>query len=326
MRVFACPDCGSPIYFENLQCGCGFEISYDPVAEAMVQRTRSCANRAEIGCNWQPEEDGALCPSCAMTNTRPDLSVEGNDVLWQRAEAAKRQVLSQLMSLGWFTSQDPGARPVFNLLAEQTAQGQIQPMMGHLNGCITINVAEANPAEIVARREEMDEPYRTMIGHFRHEIAHFLFLRLSELPSFLDRFRCLFGDERTDYAQALAQYHDADARPNWREVHITRYAASHPHEDWAETAAHALHLRDVVESAAAVDLGPDAMPKDAEHAIATALELTLALNHVNRSMGLGDLYPFVVSPDVRAKLRFAFEALSEGPVPDRTATRPGAQG
>ncbi|WP_424973917.1 zinc-binding metallopeptidase family protein [Dinoroseobacter sp. S124A] len=313
MRVFQCPSCGEQVYFENLQCGCGVELGFDADLGTITRLARPCAFRDEIVCNWQASEAGAACAACATTRTHPDLAVEGNAALWRRAEAAKRWVFAQLMGLGWFAADDPGARPSFDLLSEQTRRGPVQPMMGHLDGHITINVAEADPAEIIARREQMDEPYRTMIGHFRHEIAHFLFLRLAEDPGFADQFRGVFGDERTDYGAALAQYHDAGADPGWRAAHITAYASSHPHEDWAETAAHALHLRDVTESARAVGLAPAEVPDDAGEALSASLELTMALNHVNRAMGLGDLYPFVVTPAVRAKLRVADALLTEGP-------------
>ena len=41
-------------------------------------------------------------------------------------------------------------------------------------------------------------------------------------------------------------------------------------------------------------------------------ELTIALNGLNRSMGLEDAYPFVISPGVREKLAFVHRTVRAG--------------
>ena len=51
-------------------------------------------------------------------------------------------------------------------------------MTGHADGVITINLAEADDAERERRRHQMGEPYRTLLGHFRHEIGHYYWNRL----------------------------------------------------------------------------------------------------------------------------------------------------
>ncbi|WP_208995187.1 putative zinc-binding metallopeptidase [Roseibium hamelinense] len=243
-----------------------------------------------------------------MTITTPDIGLEENQELWKISEAAKRWVLANLISIGWFSAGDPGPRPSFDLLAERGTFGRSQPVMGHADGHIVIDVAEADPTEIVRRRENLSEPYRTMLGHFRHEIAHFLFIRLSDETAFLPEFHALFGDEATDYGSALDNYYAQGPASNWRDNYITAYASSHPHEDWAETASHVLHLWDVIDSARAVGMAVQRQSPPAPREmdwLSEALDLGIALNHVNRSMGLEDLYPFVISPVVRQKLEMA---------------------
>lgn len=315
MKFFTCPHCAAQVFFDNLDCTCGGQLAYQPAKSEMVPAEATCANRKSIDCNWVCEAGQELCQSCTMTKTHPDTSVDGNLALWRRAEKAKSWVLANLRHLGWFRETDTGARPVFELLSEKTLQGPEQPVMGHADGTIVINVAEADPATLVERREQMREPYRTMIGHYRHEIAHFLFMRLSESEKFLQDFRTNFGDETTDYAAALQVYYETGAPADWQEHFVSEYASAHPHEDWAETAAHVLHLNDLCDSARASRLvvgetGFEMLSQD--NLISDGLTLGIALNHLNRSMGLEDAYPFVISPNVREKLTFAAVHLKRG--------------
>jgi hypothetical protein len=192
------------------------------------------------------------------------------------------------------------------MLSEETSDGSTKTVMGHADGLITINVSEADPAEIVLRRERMEERYRTMLGHLRHEIAHFLFLRLSQdRPEFIGAFRTLFGDERVDYGAALARHYAQPDDSAWRGVYISHYASAHPHEDWAETASHAMHLTDFLDSGRALGFAGTGDGDD----LGSAMALGIAVNHLNRSMGMEDVYPFVVSDEVRRKLSFAAAAI-----------------
>ncbi len=222
-------------------------------------------------------------------------------------------MLANLSRWGWFTAADEGRRPVFRLLSEQTRAGEAMVTMGHASGVVTINVTEADPAERARRRVELGEPLRTVIGHFRHELGHFFFERLSERPGFVEAFRDTFGDERADYAAALQRHYDQGAPAGWQQTHISAYSTAHPHEDWAECFAHLLHLADIVDSFVASGLQSNHAPArdydpyadaDTERLITFGAELGLALNHVNRSMGLPDVYPFVLTPPIRAKLAF----------------------
>ncbi|WP_421906933.1 zinc-binding metallopeptidase family protein [Mameliella sp.] len=312
MQVFTCPACQTPLWFDNDRCTCGQEVGFDPQAQVMVATTARCANHAAIGCNWLPEPGAdELCRSCAMTETVPDLREADNLPLWARTEAAKRWMLANLARWGWFTESDPGPRPVFRLLSEGTAQGEQPVTMGHAMGVITINVSEADEATRAQRQDDLGELYRTMLGHMRHECAHFLFERLTERPTFLPDFRTQFGDERADYAEALDRHYAAPRDPG--ETHITPYATAHPHEDWAETVAHLLHLVDIADSAAAAGLALPAGPQpgydaytdpQSDRVLDHAVRLSLAVTHVNRALELPDLYPFVLTPQVREKLGF----------------------
>ncbi|SFE56280.1 zinc-binding metallopeptidase family protein [Roseivivax sediminis] len=311
MQIFTCPACGGATYLHNLACGCGHAIEFDPDAQAMQSLDAPCGNRDAIGCNWRAESDG-LCRSCAMTEVVPDLREDTNRPLWAETEAAKRWMLATLGRWGWFTASDPGDRPVFRLLSEKTATGEAGVVMGHANGVITINVSEARSAVLAERQEELGELYRTMLGHMRHETAHFLQLRLLSSPGFPEAFRKLFGDERADYGAAL-KAHYADPKPAGDD-HVTSYATAHPHEDWAETLAHLLHLVDLLDSAAAARLQlPDGPPRgydayaetDTETLLHFAVGMSIAVNHVNRALDLPDLYPFVIRSGVRTKLAFA---------------------
>ncbi|MFY0634135.1 MAG: putative zinc-binding metallopeptidase [Vannielia sp.] len=311
MQIFHCPACSEQVWFNNHHCPNGHALHFDPDAQAMVAGV-DCARRTAIGCNWTAgSEDGPLCRSCAMTEVIPDPEVEGAESRLARTEAAKRWVLAGLHRWGWFGPSDTGPAPRFELVADRTRHGPEKITMGHADGLITLDVAESSRAVQEARRERLDEDYRTMSGHLRHELAHYLFLRLSQDdPSFPDAFRNLFGDERADYGEALKAHYD-NPKPAGG-THITSYATAHPHEDWAETVAHLLHLTDLVDSGYAVALAPggDAYGEpDALALIERAADFAMRVNHVNRALDLPDLYPFVLSDPVRGKLAFAHQAL-----------------
>jgi hypothetical protein len=188
---------------------------------------------------------------------------------------------------------------------------------GHADGLITLDLAESDDAHRTAMREQMGEPYRTVLGHLRHEIGHYYFPVLTADEAARDRARELFGDERADYSAALDR-HYADGPPHdWQASFVSAYATAHPSEDWAETFAHYLHIRDALQTAAAYGVrvdGPnapargelDSMPEDRpssfEDVVAEWLPLTYALNAINRSMGRSDLYPFVLSEPATRKL------------------------
>ena len=312
MQNFTCPTCGNQVYFDNLSCACGAALHYDPEARKMVGDALSCANRDSIQCNWATDPGTPLCRSCRMSQIVPALAIGDNRMLLARAERAKRWVLANLSNWGWFTDADPGGRPRFLMLSENTGgQRAAQIVMGHADGDITINVTEADELIRVQRRHQLGEQYRSMVGHFRHELAHFLFDRLSRCPGFCDAFRRLFGDERADYAAALQRHYAAPQDPG--QDFITAYATAHPHEDWAETVAHLLHMVDFTDSFVSAGLSMDGVPADysayadddAEHLLTIAAQVAIAINGINRALDNNDLYPFVLTPPIRRKMAFA---------------------
>ena len=312
MQSFTCPACNTRVYFDNLFCACGQPLFYEPEARAMWNKAEPCANRDTIQCNWAAVPGETLCRSCAMSDTVPVLNVGDNRQLLARAERAKRWVLANLSNWQWFTDADGGMRPRFQMLSENTGTGRAeQIMMGHDNGEIVINVTEADELIRVQRQRQLGEHYRSMVGHFRHELAHFLFDRLKAAPGFVDEFRPLFGDETADYDAALQEHYANPKGPG--EDFITAYATSHPHEDWAETVAHLLHMVDFTDSFVSAGLSMTGVPDgyqpyadtDADHLLNIAAAVAIAINDINRALDNSDLYPFILTPKIREKIKFA---------------------
>ena len=317
-----CPACGDRLFFDNTSCSCGAEVTFNPEAMVFGLAEKPCANRAEIRCNWRAEDADGHCRSCRMTEVRPDSSLPEAVDLWAISESSKRWVLANLGRWGWFIDTDHTKRPIFHMLAEETREGDAKVIMGHDDGLVTINVNEADPAERMKRREGLGESLRTMNAHFRHEIAHYFFFILAKRDGFIEEFHGLFGDEEADYGKALKVYYKKGAPADWRERFISPYASAHPHEDWAESFAHLLHLTDIVDSFVASGLtgsdlpmaGYDAYQEDNIDAlISHGVRLGIALNHVNRSMGLSDLYPFTHTPAIQEKFACIHDWIRSGP-------------
>jgi hypothetical protein len=339
--AFACPVCERLVTFESsvcLHCGSelGFDISQRTLRAVSTSDPRSnvvrCVQSPRTGCNWLASCDGELCASCQLTRTRPNDSDGGAIAELAVAEAAKRRLLFALAELelpvvGWY--ERPGGLG-FDLLS--SAQGKV--VTGHSDGIITLDLDETDPAHREQMRVRLGEPYRTVLGHFRHEIGHYFQPLLVPAQSAASvRCREIFGDEREDYQSAMDRYYEAGAPAGWEQAFVSAYATMHPWEDWAETFAHYLHIRDALQTAAAYGIrtdGPaiataDSAPLQSKPAEATGdirvmldawLPLTYALNAVNRSMGTGDLYPFVLTSAVEDKLGF-IDALVRSSTQDR---------
>jgi hypothetical protein len=267
-----------------------------------------------------------------LTRVIPDLSQAGRREAWGRLEVAKRRLVYGLMHLGLPVSsklEDPNNGLAFEFLADSPATSALT---GHKNGVITVNVAEADDAEREKRRQQMGEPYRTLLGHFRHEIGHYYWDRLIKNGPRIQGFRQIFGDERDDYGAALAHHYERGAPSNWQSYFVSAYASMHAWEDWAETWAHYLHMTDTIETA--VDCGLSLQPRRTdEPALDPALalrgsrpesfdetierwfSLTYVLNNLNRGMGMPDAYPFILSPPAIDKLRFVHETIGASQAP-----------
>ena len=191
---------------------------------------------------------------------------------------------------------------------------------------MTIDVAEAHDAERETRRLQMHEPYRTLLGHFRHEIGHYYWDRLIHGTDHVNEFRRFFGDERQDYGQMLHRHHQQGVQVDWAMSFVSAYASAHPWEDWAETWAHYLHVTDTLETALRCGLSlqprrsnepewkpeiPDVgqWPLSFDQMVERWFPLTYVLNNLNRGMGLKDAYPFVLSTPALDKLRFVHEVV-----------------
>lgn len=352
MKRFRCDHCQSLLVLENDRCTlCGNRLAFLPdrlemaswgvevgvpseVRSVGTARTpyRLCANYVGHNiCNWAiPAESASeFCISCALTIVIPDLTVPHNLIRWYRLESAKRRLVVGLLdsSLPLDTSGDPGAFALrFQFLADEVTPDATKPVLtGHDDGLITINIAEADDDERERRRLAMHEPYRTLLGHFRHEVGHYYWDRLIKNSKRLKAFRSLFGDERADYGESLAAHYKNGPAPDWPLRGISAYASSHPWEDWAETWAHYLHMVDSVETAneGGLSLAPRNRSdpsfrrparifggrRSFRRMLERFVSLSYVLNELNRGLGLHDAYPFVISDPVIAKLEFVHQAV-----------------
>jgi len=286
-----------------------------------------CQNYAvENVCNWMVRADSpdAFCAACALNRTIPDLQDPANRSLWAKMEVAKRRLVYTLMRLGLPLlpkSVDQPQGLAFDFLgnpAPDFGEGK-RIKTGHQDGIITINLAEADDAVREKMRLDLREVYRTLLGHFRHESGHYFWYLVVRSHPDIGRFRKFFGDEREDYGKALKRYYRQGPPPGWEDNFVTSYASAHPWEDWAETWAHYLHIMDTVETAAAqgVELrvhGEDRVRRlhnpfgrNFSDILRDWHALRIVLNSLNRSMGLVDAYPFVISAAVAGKLGFIHE-------------------
>jgi len=293
---------------------------------------RYCQNHQHDVCNWLLSNTTTddFCTACALNRTIPNLANDNNLAEWRKLELAKHRLVYGLLRFGLrVIDKDlaPEKGLAFDFLSDNSRGNEKPVRTGHLNGLITINLAEADSVHREYMRKQMAEPYRTLIGHFRHEVGHYYWERLiSNCPKVLEKFRTHFGDERIDYGEALQQHYQNGAPSNWQLNYISSYAASHPWEDWAETWAHYLHLIDMLETAFHFGLetgskflrnSPLKMQADfdpyQEQNFDLILEafvpLTYAINSLNRSMGQKDIYPFVIPDSVVEKLRFVHSLL-----------------
>ena len=338
MRDFNCPNCGQRLAVENslcLSCGSALGFSLKDMALLVIapapesahsgavdeDKYQLCANLHEAECNWLVETDPSrqLCASCALTRTRPADGDTKAMAAFAIAEKAKRRLIVELNELHLpivGRAEDPEYGLAFDLLSSERQK----VLTGHANGVITLDLAEGDDVHREQLRIAMAEPYRTMLGHFRHEIGHYYFYRLvSTSPEHAARFTELFGDPNADYQAALDRHYHLGAPAGWEKTFVSSYATMHPAEDWAESFAHYLHIRDTLDTSAAFGFAPSGAgfdrrvlgPSGFDTIIEMWLPLAWALNMVNRSMGKDDLYPFVLPPPVLDKMKFIHTIIDE---------------
>jgi hypothetical protein len=349
--------CGQVVFFENNTClRCGSALAFFPDQGRIVSLIpadiegrwvlhkdfasdkpsintwQRCANlHSVIQCNWLVSTDqdkhttGDVCLACALNVATPDLEQSGNPDYWRLCEIAKRRLIAQLLRLGLEVptrEQEPHTGLGFALL--RWKPGEDSPITGHKAGIITIDIAEADPAFREQIRQQMQEPYRSLLGHCRHESGHYYWEKLIRNSSWLNVFRQLFGDERQNYTSALQHHYNVGPPPDWQNHYISSYAASHPWEDWAETWAHFLHMTDTLAAAEQVGIQADALALqtdpftldqvsdcpfydiDGAEAFLVMVNrwvrLSSVLNVLARSMGQPDSYPFVLTTESLKKL------------------------
>ncbi|HEY0219122.1 MAG TPA: putative zinc-binding peptidase [Afipia sp.] len=360
MKLFSCDHCSNVLYFENRSCSkCGHVIGYSPDMTSLVAlepdeevrtpktstetrmpetwtlvrqpstRTKFCANTRYDVCNWliPAESDVHHCVACRHNGTVPDLSSAEGLSAWRDLEFAKHRLIYSL--LRWrlplkTRSEDPQHGLIFNFLADPPHGPKV--LTGHDNGVITIALSEADDLERERRRLAMGEPYRTLLGHFRHEVGHHFWDLLVRDTGKLAACRELFGDDTLDYETSLKRYYREGPPETWQDNYVSAYATMHPWEDFAETWAHYLHIVDTLEMA--VEFGLNVQPRldrigglsasltfdpyiqnNFNLIAASWLPFIFAMNNVSRAMGSRDIYPFILSTQVLRKLEFVHEVI-----------------
>ncbi|MEP7241857.1 MAG: putative zinc-binding metallopeptidase [Devosia sp.] len=349
MKLFRCDHCSNVVYFENTVCGqCGHALGYwhatnmlvslEPEADhftAPVLAGKSfvyCINSQHGACNWLVEyEPGGepYCRACRHNGLVPPMNTPANVEHWQVIERAKKRLFYSLLRFRLplaTRNEDPIHGLRFEFLSDDAAEKPV--MTGHEDGIITLALKEADDAERERRRTSMNEPDRTLLGHFRHEVGHYYWDLLIDGSPNLDEFRRLFGDERPDYGAAIQRHYEQGAPAGWQATHISAYATSHPWEDWAETWAHYLHIVDTTEMASAfgvrlapridvsgelktrIDFDPYRLVS-IEELVSHWVPLSSLINNLNRAVGQHDAYPFVLSAAVVDKLAFIQQVVGE---------------
>ena len=343
-RTFLCR-CGNHIFFQNSLClRCQAQLGYlpgdarlmplDPGPQSGTWTAEGgppkkyCGNReTPARCNWMVavEDPSPLCIACRLNRTIPNLDDQDNARYWGLIETAKRRLVSELLALGLpvksKVDEDEEHGLMFDFLRSPPQGPRV--LTGHANGLITLNVEEADDAKREKIRLDLHEPYRTLLGHFRHEVGHYYWDQLVLDSPRLEPFRELFGDERADYSAALKANYDNGPPADWVDRYISSYASTHPWQDWAETWAHYLHIVDSLGTAIGFGLNAEDIegtiqpfkrealyaPDDdgAERFLSLLnswIEMTMVVNELARSMGQRDFYPFVMSQPMVAKLQF----------------------
>ena len=326
MKNFNCK-CGQILFFENTKClSCGYRVGFDPYSMKMRRLVNEdlgqyisrdpglhrCKNWIDYGvCNWLVSDPSAdYCLSCEMNHTIPNLLDKNRRAWWKSLEYAKRRLIYSLLSLNLpvVSKQKDRMGLAFKFMEDQRTNPEVFEQhvnTGHLDGMITINIAEADRVKSAIARQYTRESYRTLLGHFRHESGHYYFLKLITTDERKQQFVDLFGDYAQDYGAAIREYYDNNFIAPHDPSMISHYAQSHPWEDWAEVWAHYLHMVDTLETANQYRVSQSSTQfDDIDNTLEKWAELVLLLNSLNRSMGLEDAYPFVLSELSLRKIRF----------------------
>ncbi|UYV18255.1 putative zinc-binding peptidase [Halomonas qaidamensis] len=343
MQTFSCR-CGNPLFFENTYClACESEVGWCPTCSAIValeplpnggyrcthpdcgSTLMKCHNYAvENVCNRMvvmvEGHADTLCDCCRFNEVIPDLTINGNRERWAALEAAKRRLFHtlDLLTLPYGVSGENIRVPLsFSFMADalpdqglwRSTASQEKIYTGHANGHITINVKEADDVERERLRVDMNESHRTLIGHFRHEIGHYYWDLLVKGRD-EDTCRHVFGDHNNPtYGDALERYYQQGTPADWSTQFISAYASMHPWEDFAETFAYYLDMVAVLDTARHMGLSRTEHNGTLDSMLRAFHQVGMAVNELNRDMGLLDLAPSVIAPAVRQKLTYLHQLI-----------------
>jgi hypothetical protein len=310
----------------------------DGVATVDGRRWHLCTQSETLACNWlvpDAERDvyqRGRCLPDSLIRREPDAADTIAREKLVPTSAALRRLVYQLLEIGLpvdpFWRRDGGL--AFDLVSSYSAGERV--VIGHANGVVTIDLVESLDDYRESLRIRLGEPYRTMLGHFRHEVGHYYENVLVETGSGAERYladcRELFGDERVSYADEIARHYRFGAPEDWRQSYISEYATMHPWEDFAECFAHYLHIADAIDTSreagmvlhadrvrfsAPRDIAPPESYDDVpvERMLFDWKWMALFFNRVNTAMGKNPLYPFEIPPPVVATLAFIHRVIRE---------------
>ena len=280
-----------------------------------------CANRHLAECNWLGEGRAgsrAVCIVPTDPHTAPRHRHSRDDGLRERRAS---QTAAHSRTRGTRPSHRRTRRGLrYGLAFDLLSSACEKVFTGHDNGIITLDLAEGDDVHREQLRVAMDEPYRTLLGHFRHEIGHYYFYRLiGSSPDLLSRSRELFGDPDADYQEALDRHYSQGAPSGWDQQFVPSYATMHPAEDWAETFAHYLHIRDTLDTAAAFGFAPANAgyqqrvlgPQRVRHDDSNVVAVELVAEHGQPLDGQGRPVPVRVAGAGPGKMRFIHNVIDE---------------
>ena len=264
---------------------------------------RLCANLHVARCNWLvPAGD----PQRALPVVLADPDPAGRrrparSPAFAEAEAAKRRLVVELIELEP-ADQRPDADPERGLTFDLLSSGSEQVITGHDDGVITLDLAEGDDVHREQLRISMDEPYRTLLGHFRHEIGHYFFFVLAETGPARAEFESLFGDPDLDYQDGArpALLAGRAGRVGSRTTCpptppcIPPRTGPRPSRTTCTSATRSTPQRLSASPRPAPPRPPAGRDAGFDRMIELWLPLAWSLNMINRSMGHQDLYPFVL--------------------------------
>ncbi len=319
--------CGNRIFFNNHRCltcdavlghclPCGSLTSFSDDKQSSICDTcgtvvHACTNQSHGVCNSFNKSPNTLCRFCEFTSVIPPLKQPESVRRWAMMESAKRRLLSQLedLSLPPFIDDVQQTHPLsFEFLENSVdACGQTKNVTtGHEHGLITINLAEADSVHRERLRVDLGEPQRTLIGHMRHEIGHYIDWSWACRMA-ADEYRALFGDpDSIDYSEAMKRHYDEGPPSNWANHYVSAYATMHPWEDFAETVN--VYLDIMAIATTATELGQSELDlsatADAGQLVSSVLKIVVEVSEYNFDLGLMPLLPERIPPAVIEKLAY----------------------